>query len=1121
MSEKRIGSLCVLVLVVLFLAAAKAPAQCWVEFVAREGGSITNPGEGNYNLPCNTWTDVEATPDPDYVFVRWYSSDYHVDIDDNYANPTKIRPNDSLLRPRIYAYFAPAHSTITISSGPGGSVTSPGEGSFTYDYDDTVTVVAEADPCYRFKRWWFNGSQALGNPYVFTVSGDRYIEAQFEPLGPYTLDVSSTTGGSVVSPSEGMFGYDCGTQVTLEAEAEPGYHFNYWSGRYNTSDNPLTITVDGDCELRANFAPDEPDAQQTFSLTISSSQGGSVTVPGEGEFDYDPNTEVAITATPDTDYSFTHWSGTAAVAGKVADPYSAGTTVLMDADYTLVANFQGADEPVIPEQGVLYVNSEAQPGEQADGSAAHPFDTIQEAIDAARDGDTVLVMPGHYIGSLDLQGKAILVTSLLGTNHTSYDAFGALGQMALTSATAQDDELGAIDWTLLDGDCLGPVVEFDDGEGPDCVLQGFTITGGCARSGGAILLDNSGPTIRNCLIVGNRATRYGGAVDAYRSDACFINCTFCGNYAEGMGGAVSCERSDDRYINCIFWDNTPDNFDVGTGLDPELLYCDVQGGWPGDTILNTDPCFVDPGYWANPSNLDEPVTPDTDDAVWVLGDHHLLSGAGRYDLQTDTWVTDSVGSPCIDAGDPSNSYAQEPAPNGDCINMGAYGGTVEASKTRPMLGVLYAFDLDTDPGWATEGQWVYGPPQGTGGANGNPDPSSGYTGANVYGVNLAGDYVTAEGGPYSVTAGPLDCSGQTHVTMRFARWLNSDSARFIRNAVEASNDGSTWQVIWESSRDSDITDATWQTLEYNLSAVAADESAVWIRWTYTILDRAYPYSGWNIDDIEIWANLGNGDPNDHPEALGARSPYPSVGAADVPTEVTLSWTPTGQPDAFDVYLGTSSDALDPMTADTDVNECPVHSLAYNTTYSWRVDAKQGATVVRGPVWHFTTVGAPQGPGTLVTIFDTYPVNLTRGTVVGTSSVCQEFEPAYQFVVESVTYQLRRITVNGKSYHQEGGVILHLYTDEGGMPGTELASWGPYSLGSPASDLSVDTPAGPVLQAETPYWLGMTADPASSHHNWSQSMSSTGQRAYRHQEHPAWQADSNVAFAAMRLEGIRQ
>ena len=104
------------------------------------------------------------------------------------------------------------------------------------------------------------------------------------------------------------------------------------------------------------------------------------------------------------------------------------------------------------------------------------------------------------------------------------------------------------------------------------------------------------------------------------------------------------------------------------------------------------------GWLDPPLNLSVPVTPDTDDAVWVLGDYHLLSGAGRYDLQTDTWVTDSVGSPCIDAGDPSNSYAQEPAPNGDCINMGAYGGTVEASKTRPMLGVLYAFDLD----WAME-----------------------------------------------------------------------------------------------------------------------------------------------------------------------------------------------------------------------------------------------------------------------------------------------------------------------------------------------------------------------------------------------------------------------------------
>ncbi len=61
------------------------------------------------------------------------------------------------------------------------------------------------------------------------------------------------------------------------------------------------------------------------------------------------------------------------------------------------------------------------------------------------------------------------------------------------------------------------------------------------------------------------------------------------------------------------------------------------------------------------------------------GDFHLKSQAGRWN-GTD-WVIDAQTSPAIDAGDPSDDYSEEPSPNGDRINMGAYGGTGEASKT--------------------------------------------------------------------------------------------------------------------------------------------------------------------------------------------------------------------------------------------------------------------------------------------------------------------------------------------------------------------------------------------------------------------------------------------------------
>ena len=65
----------------------------------------------------------------------------------------------------------------------------------------------------------------------------------------------------------------------------------------------------------------------------------TVTTPGEGSFTYDYGTSVPVVATPDLHYHFVNWTGTAVTAGKVADPTSASTTVTMDGDYTLVANF--------------------------------------------------------------------------------------------------------------------------------------------------------------------------------------------------------------------------------------------------------------------------------------------------------------------------------------------------------------------------------------------------------------------------------------------------------------------------------------------------------------------------------------------------------------------------------------------------------------------------------------------------------------------------------------------------------------------------------------------------------------------------------------------------------------
>ncbi len=166
---------------------------------------------------------------------------------------------------------------------------------------------------------------------------------------------------------------------------------------------------------------------------------------------------------------------------------------------------------------------------------------------------------------------------------------------------------------------------------------------------------------------------------------------------------------------------------------------------------------------------------------------------------------------------------------------------------------IYSFDLNTDPYWTTEGMWEHGQPLGQGGTEfGNPDPTSGATGENVYGYNLEGDYPIDIGGPYWLTTGAVDCTGYEQVTLQFERWLNSDWQPWVRASIEVSNDGYDWVQVWENDA-GEITDDSWTTYTYDIAAVADDAATVYVRWGHEVLTGGtWAYSGWNIDDIEIW-----------------------------------------------------------------------------------------------------------------------------------------------------------------------------------------------------------------------------------------------------------------------------
>jgi len=112
-------------------------------------------------------------------------------------------------------------------------------------------------------------------------------------------------------------------------------------------------------------------------------------------------------------------------------------------------------------------------------------------------------------------------------------------------------------------------------------------------------------------------------------------------------------------LNNIIWQNEicmPDNFPEE---EYDIRFNDIQGGWEGDGNIEADPCFADPEN----------------------RNYHLKSEAGRWNPVSKSWVVDEETSPCINAGDPESSVGDEPASHGDRINMGAFGGTPEASKS--------------------------------------------------------------------------------------------------------------------------------------------------------------------------------------------------------------------------------------------------------------------------------------------------------------------------------------------------------------------------------------------------------------------------------------------------------
>ncbi|MCB9849263.1 MAG: hypothetical protein H6817_01005 [Phycisphaerales bacterium] len=163
---------------------------------------------------------------------------------------------------------------------------------------------------------------------------------------------------------------------------------------------------------------------------------------------------------------------------------------------------------------------------------------------------------------------------------------------------------------------------------------------------------------------------------------------------------------------------------------------------------------------------------------------------------------------------------------------------------------FYTETFDTDPGWTTQGDWAYGAPTGGGGEHGFTDPGHAYTGTNIYGYNLNGDYTNNLSQRHLIST-PIDCTGREGVALDYYRWLGVEQAQYDHAKISVSTDGNNWTTIWQNT--GEVTDSSWFHHVIDISAIADGEPTVYLRWTMGTTDTGWRYCGWNIDDVKLTA----------------------------------------------------------------------------------------------------------------------------------------------------------------------------------------------------------------------------------------------------------------------------
>jgi len=417
--------------------------------------------------------------------------------------------------------------------------------------------------------------------------------------------------------------------------------------------------------------------------------------------------------------------------------------------------------------------------------------------------------------------------------------------------------------------------------------------------GGVLISSASDINLTNCLLVGNHAMQGGALVLAGR-EITIGNCTFADNSSDMgnalLSGATSYDSTPSEILvqDSIIWDG-PNSIANADGSKILITSTNMPGAPSGYGNIDADPCFVCPGYRIG--------TPGPYDAgTWVDGDYHLKSQAGRWDTNEGRWTIDEVTSPCIDAADPLSPVGAETFPNGGRLNMGAYGGTREASKS--------------------------------------------YFGDATCETIVAGDI----NGDCNVDA--------TDFTILAGHWLADDTCAELPTRPHPHDQAAEIPLIallnWTGG-----CGATSFTVHFGTTsppAYRANQKTTLfdpgiLKYSTNYYWRIYQYSaaGGKYGPLWTFKTQFRLDP--------ASNPNPPDGSVGIGISPALSWTAGIGAASHDVYFGIANPPL--FQRNQAGTTFYPGTLAKETTHYWRIDEVNADGKTAGPVWSFTTgTGSP-------------------------------------------------------------------------------------------------------------------------------------------------------------------